>query len=209
MNYDELLELLDIENPDEFQYFEHFADLMECDQPVSYDALFELISQADKVTLAELIENYFDEIADALPDNGTEAYTFLNSVSLSLRGLLKPIADDDDNEYSHKQLITFVEELERFRTWYTIGSNVECTRKKDGITKDVTFLEAVVLARMEKLNEEEYSYGFDDGLDYQLDEYVVSFGDIIEDDDEDYIEEELYDPEEEYMRGLEDDEYEY
>lgn len=209
MNYDELLELLDIENPDEFQYFEHFADLMECDQPVSYDALFELISQADKVTLAELIENYLDEIADALPDNGTEAYTFLKSVGLSLRGLLKPIADDDEDEYSHKQLITFVEELERFRNWYTSGSNVECTRKKDGITKDVTFLEAVVLVRMEKLNEEEYSYGFDDGLDYQLDEYVVSFGDIVEDDEEDYIEEELYDPEEEYMRGLEEDDDEY
>ncbi|MBN7772208.1 hypothetical protein [Clostridium aminobutyricum] len=208
MNYDELLELLDIENPDEFQYFEHFADLMECDQPVSYDALFKLISQVDKVTLSELMESYFDEIADALPDDGTEAYTLLKSVGLSLRGLLKPIEDDD--EYGHKQLVTFVEELERFRNWYTIDSNIKCTRKKDGITKEATFLEAVVLARIEKLNEEEYSYGFDDGLDYQLDEYMMSFGDIIEDDEEGYIEEELYeDAEEEYMRGMEEDEYEY
>jgi hypothetical protein len=207
MNYDELLELLDIENPDEFQYFEHLADLMECDQHVSYDALFELISQVDKPTLSELIENYFEEIADALPDEGTEAYTLLKSVALSLRGMLKPIEEEDD-EYANKQLVTFVEELERFRNWYTIDSTVQCTRKKDGITKEATFLEALVLARVEKLNDEAYSYGFDDGLDYQLDEYVISFGDVIEDDEEGYIEEDFENAEDEYMRGLDEDEYE-
>lgn len=204
MNYDELLELLDIENPDEFQYFEHLADLMECDQRISYDALFELISQVDKITLAELIENYFEEIADALPDGGTEAYTLLKSVGLSLRGMLKPIEDDD--EYGNKQIVTFVEELDRFRNWYTIDSTIKCTRKKDGITKEETFFEALVLARMENLNHEEYSYGFDEGLDYPLDEYVVSFGDIIEDDDDGYIEEDFENAEDEYMRGLDENE---
>jgi len=80
MNYDELLELLDIDNPDEFQYFEHFADLMECDESISYDALYKLISQVDKKVLSELMENYFDEISEGLPDDGTEAFTFLKHV---------------------------------------------------------------------------------------------------------------------------------
>ncbi|QHI71187.1 hypothetical protein [Aminipila terrae] len=208
MNYDELLELLDIESPDEFQYFEHFADLMECDGHISYDALFELISQVDKKVLAELIENYFDEISDSLPDDGTEAFTFLKSLSMSLRGILKQ--KDEENEA--REMVRFVEELERFRNWYVIDSNIECTRKKDGTTKEVTFFEALVLSRMEKLNEEEYSYGFDEGLDYQLDEYTVSFSDVISEEEEEdgYLEEDLEEnPDSEYMSGLTEDEYDF
>lgn len=208
MNYDELLELLDIESPDEFQYFEHFADLMECDGHISYDALFELISQVDKKVLAELIENYFDEISDSLPDDGTEAFTFLKSLSMSLRGILKQ--KDEENEA--REMVRFVEELERFRNWYVIDSNIECTRKKDGTTKEVTFFEALVLSRMEKLNEEEYSYGFDEGLDYQLDEYTVSFSDVISEEEEEdgYLEEDLEkNPDSEYMSGLTEDEYDF
>lgn len=210
MNYDELLELLDIENPDEFQYFEHFADLMECDEHISYDALFELISQVDKKVLSELIENYFDEISEGLPDDGTEAFTFLKSLSMSLRGMLKPLQNDE--EEGTRELVTFVEELERFRNWYVIDSNIQCTKKKDGTTKEVTFFEALVLSRMEKLNGEDYLYGFDEGLDYQLDEYVVSFSDVINDEEDEngYLEEDLEEnPESEYMSGLEEEEYDF
>lgn len=210
MNYDELLELLDIESPDEFQYFEHFADFMECEQYIAYDAIFELISKVDKSALSELIENYFDEISEGLPDDVTEAFTFLKSLSMSLRGLLKPLLNDD--EENSRELVAFVEELEKFRNWYIIESNIECTKKKDGTTKEITFFEALVLSRMEKLNGEEYFYGFDEGLDYQLDEYIVSFGDVIkeEEEEEGYIEEDLAEnPNSEYMSGLEEDEYNF
>ncbi|MFV0516934.1 MAG: hypothetical protein ACK5MV_06025 [Aminipila sp.] len=211
MNYDELLEKLDIENPNEFQYFEHFADLMECDEYISYDALFELISQVDKAVLSELIENYFEEISESLPDDGTEAYTLLKTVSMSLRGMLKPMQEDDGEDYD-RELVAFTSELERFRNWYVIDSNIQCASKKDGKIKEVSFFDALILSRLEKLNEEEYSYGFDEGLDYSIDEYVVSFSDVIEDeeDNEGYIEEDLEeDPESEYMKGLEEDEYDF
>ncbi len=210
MNYDELLELLDIDNPDEFQYFEHFADLMECDESISYDALYKLISQVDKKVLSELMENYFDEISEGLPDDGTEAFTFLKSLSMCLRGMLKPLEEEDAEEQT-SELVNFVEELYRFRNWFVIESRIECTKKKDGNTKEVTFFEALVLSRMEKLNEEEYLYGFDEGLNYQLDEYVVSFGNAMNDEEEaGYIEEDLeVDPESEYMSGLEEEEYDF
>ncbi|QAT42631.1 hypothetical protein [Aminipila luticellarii] len=210
MNYEELLKLLDIDSPEEFQYFEHFADLMECAAPVSYEALFELASQMDKKILAELIENYFDEISEGLPDDGTEAFTFLKNVSMALRGMLRLIPADEEEET--RELVGFVEELEKFRNWYVADSTIECTLKKDGTAQKVTFFEALVLSRMEKLNGEEYFYGFDDGLDYQLDEYAVSFSDALraEEEEEGYIEEELEENHEsEYRSGLEEDEYDF
>ncbi len=211
MNYDELLEVLDIDSPDEFQYFEHFADLMECDNYISYDAIFELISKVDKKVLSELIENYFDEVSEGLPEDVTDAYTFLKSLSMSLRGMLKPLLEENEEEDSIRQLVAFVEELEKFRNWYIIESNIECTNKNDKSTKEVTFFEALVLSRMEKLNGEEYLYGFDEGLNYQLDEYVVSFSEIAEEEPEEgYIEEDLAENlNSEYMSGLEEDEYNF
>lgn len=210
MNYDKLLELLDIESPSEFQYFEHFADLMECDAHISYEALFELISKVDKSVMAELIESYFDEVADGLPDDGTEAFTFLKNIGLSLRGMLK-LMEHQDEEESMRALVSFIEELERFRNWYVIESQIQCARKKDGELKEVTFFEALVLSRMEKLHEEEYTYGFDEGLNYQLEEYAMPFSEVILDEEEEgYIEEDLEgDPQSQYRSGLEQDEYDF
>ncbi|QIB69597.1 hypothetical protein Ami103574_09740 [Aminipila butyrica] len=211
MSYNELLELLDIESPEEFQYFEHFADLMEWDGHLSYDALFELMSKVDKGVLADLIENYFDEVSEGLPDDGTEAFTFLKNVSLSLRGMLKLISSEEDDE-AMRTLVGFIEELDRFRNWYVRDSRIQCARKKDGALKDATFFEALVLSRVEKLHEEEYAYGFDEGLDYQLEEYVVPFSEVLpeEEEEEGYIEEDLEaDPQSQYRSGLDQDEYDF
>ncbi|MGN0710779.1 MAG: hypothetical protein ACI4LO_03380 [Anaerovoracaceae bacterium] len=207
MDYNELLEMLDIEDASEFQYFEHFADLMECEEHIAYDALFELISQADKKSLNEIVENYFDEIAEGLPDDSTDAFTFLKSLSMSLRGMLRPVIKEEDED--GRSLVAFVEELERFRNWYIIDSSIECTDKSTGKTEEKTFFEALILARTEKLSGEEYLYGFDQGLDFVLDDYVMSFGDALEaeNDEDGYFEEDLTDPSFQYRSGLSDDEY--
>lgn len=207
MEYDELLEMLDITEAEEFQYFEHFADLMECEEHISYDALFELLSRADAHALDEIVENYFDEIANGLPDDSTEAFTFLKSLSMSLRGMLKPVINDDED--ADRSMVAFVEEVNRFRAWYMIDSTIECTNRETGRTQELTFFEALVLARTEKLSNEETIYNFDDGIDYTLDEYVMSFADAFEAENEDdgYIEEDLSDPDYEYRSGMADGEY--
>ena len=207
MEYDELLEMLDITEAEEFQYFEHFADLMECEEHISYDALFELLSRADAHALDEIVENYFDEIANGLPDDSTEAFTFLKSLSMSLRGMLKPVINDDED--ADRSMVAFVEEVNRFRAWYMIDSTIECTNRETGRAQELTFFEALVLARTEKLSNEETIYNFDDGIDYTLDEYVMSFADAFkaENEDDGYIEEDLSDPDYEYRSGMSDGEY--
>ena len=43
MKFEELLDILDIEGPEEFKFFENFSDLIECEEEVEYDALYSLI----------------------------------------------------------------------------------------------------------------------------------------------------------------------
>ena len=40
MDYERLLQLLDIESPEEFEYFDHLADLMELEEEVDYDGFY-------------------------------------------------------------------------------------------------------------------------------------------------------------------------
>ena len=40
MDYNELLDMLEIESPDEFEYFEHFVSLIECDEEIPCGSRF-------------------------------------------------------------------------------------------------------------------------------------------------------------------------
>ena len=45
MNREELYQLLDIDDPAEFQYFENLADFLECEEELDYDDVAELFHQ--------------------------------------------------------------------------------------------------------------------------------------------------------------------
>ena len=59
-----LYELLDIDTPADFQYFENLAALLECEDEIDDQALAQLLEGVDKKTLAELLHNYFEEMTD-------------------------------------------------------------------------------------------------------------------------------------------------
>ena len=40
MDRDLLYQMLDIESPSDFQYFENLSDLLECDEYIEYDDLY-------------------------------------------------------------------------------------------------------------------------------------------------------------------------
>ena len=60
MNYEELLNYLDIEDPAEFEYFEAMVDLVECDEYIEQEALFGVFAKADKEMLSGLLDEYFE-----------------------------------------------------------------------------------------------------------------------------------------------------
>lgn len=197
MKLEELLEIIDIEEPEEFLFFENFADLIEYEGEIPFDALYALINRVNMVTLGEFIETYFDDILEGIPEeDGIDAYTFLTSVKMLLLGLVESIATAEEDE-ERDEMPIFVEELHKFRDWFTRDSVVHITNKKDGKTTSVPLLEAITSYRIEKLNEEEYSYNFEDCIPYEVDEYMVSFATAMADIEDEEEEENPYKEEEE------------
>lgn len=210
MDFDELLELLEIDSPEEFGYFEHFAALIECDDEIPYETFYKILADIDSDTLIDLTDNYFEDVLQGIPEDGVEIYTLLSTIRQALVGLAK-------NSSTREERVAYTDELFKFRSWYFFESAVHLRRLSDNSKKDVTLSEALSLYRLEKLNDEQYRYDFSDCLDYDIDEYSISidteideeYDDIIEEDEDLYedglidkdfpvIDGENYDEEEEY-----------
>ncbi|MEG0918381.1 MAG: hypothetical protein RSA49_03325 [Anaerovoracaceae bacterium] len=178
MALDKLLEIIDIEQPTEFQFFENFADLMETEYIFSVDDCYELFREVNREEVIDIINNYFEELLDGIPDDKTDFYTLLDTIKLSLMGLLK--AEDDQ-----ASLVHFSEELTRFKDWYSKDSKV-ILKKIDTLEEvTVSIRDAVVTSRLEALNGEKYHYDFDECLEYELDEFILSYGDLAAQSDYD------------------------
>ena len=174
MNLDDLLVFLDIESPADLVYFEQFADLMEEQQDIPYETLAALAEEMDGDVLSELIGGYFEDVLQSVPDDGDELYTLMMGISTTLQSL----AGGADTE----ALRMFAEELYKFRTWYLIESRVYCTDIATGQCKEITLFEALTNYRVQSHTGEDFNLDFSETLSYQLDEYIVSLGAIIEDD---------------------------
>lgn len=168
MEIEDLLDFLQIESPSEFAYFEHLADLVECDETVSYDAFYTVLSQISSNVLVDITDNYFEDIQLGLPDDSVDLFTLLDTIKQALLGLAQNIDDVESR-------VLYVDELYKFRNWYTFEGIVHCHRLNDNHLMDVTISEALSISRLEKLSQEEYAYDFSDCLAYDLDEYTLSF----------------------------------
>lgn len=168
MDLNELFEIVDIESAEDFKYFDNFAALMESDDYISNEVMYELFAEADTDVLSELTDNYFEDIMEGVPEEEAELFTLLDNIKRVLKGY----AENTDDERS---IVLFTDEVYRFRNWYNFDTDVECQSRKDGSTRTVPVREALVLYRIEKLKADEYQYDFSQCLDYPLDEYVVSF----------------------------------
>lgn len=168
MDLNELFEIVDIESTEDFKYFDNFAALMESDDYIPAEVMYELFAEVDTDVLLELTDNYFEDIMEGVPEEEAELFTLLDNIKRVLKGY----AENTDDERS---IVLFTDEVSRFRNWYNFDTDVECQSRKDGSTRTVPVREALVLYRIEKLRADEYMYDFSECLDYPLDEYVVSF----------------------------------
>lgn len=194
MDYEKLLESLGIEEAAEFEYFENFADLCENGEPVDEEALYKLFEGADRSALLEMIDNYFNDIMEAVPDDSTDIYMLMETIKMALTGLLEAAEDET-------AMVHFCEELNDFRQWYCDGSKVECKSINDGSIQLLCLRDALSLCRIERLEGDKYRYDFTGALDYEIEEYIMSYADMArsqrEDEDEEDMFEERYDDYEE------------
>ena len=181
MNYRELLVYLDIDNPGEFKFFEMMADLLECEEDIELEAIYQLFMDSDKEEVSQLLNEYFEEITNALPDDSDSVFSLLDQIRLFLMGLIENAEDDSDYR-------RFADEFNRFRTWYSFDSQVEILSDDEqaGLEEIQCLRDAITTARIDKLNGESHRFNYDNALDYELDSYTMSFANLMaaEDDSE-------------------------
>lgn len=172
MRKEEFYEILDIDYPGDFQYFENLAAFLECDEELDYEDVAELFAGVDKDTLSQLVDNYFEELTDFVPGSETGVFGILDNVRRALMGMARNCEDETMET-------KLVDELERFRQWYSVDSKVYLTNMGTMDEQEYTLRDALVNARIEKLDGNKYQYDFSECENYALDEYIVSFGDMI------------------------------
>lgn len=163
MTLAKLFALLEMESAEELEYFEQFADLMEMDEELSFDLFYAALSGLNAETAGELAENYFEELAGALPDDENDMASLVDSVE---QNLLLLASDIDQDEVRR----SFAQQLYKFRTWYKdpVGAEV------DGMA--VSPFQAVVQAREDKLSGTSHSISFSGCSDYDLDDASYGLG---------------------------------
>ena len=84
-------------------------------------AIAKLFRYVDGETLAELIENYFSEILEHLPENQDEIYLLINNIGMNLIGLAKGKEEEEEHN-----LAVLAEEFNKFKMWYLFDTEVVC-----------------------------------------------------------------------------------
>lgn len=177
MDFYELLEYLDLEEASQFEYFEAMADLIESEEYIEQEAMYQLFEGADNTMIEELLQDYFEDILDGLPESSGEIFSLLHQIKLSLIGMISHAEDDSD-------MRRFTDEFYRFQTWYSHESEVELQPEDGGAPIYSNVRDAITSARLENLGGDKYRYDFENALDYQLDSYTMSFAELVEAENE-------------------------
>jgi len=179
MDRDQLFALLDIETGSDFQYFENFADLVECEEEIQSDLIYELLGETDLKTFAEICESYFYETMESVPGDQIDLYQLLENIKRVLIGLSEASRRGEDNA-----LLQLADQINRFRVWYSAQPCVECKNLVNNDTVSFAVRDALANARLEKLNGGEYAYDFSDALHYELEEFMMTYADLVDDSEE-------------------------
>lgn len=177
MNYEKLLEYLGLEESAEFEFFENLADLTEADMEIAPEAVYQLFDGVDKEVLSSLFETYFEDLLGSVPEGEMELYTLLDSVKMALMGMCRNMEEEKD-------LVLLSDEFCRFRNWYSIDSavSVQTLEASSRQETDMPLRDALSLVRLERMSEESYEYDFEGALDFEMDQYTMSFADLLQEE---------------------------
>lgn len=175
MDLRELLRVLEMDSPEDFQYFEDLEALVSMTEEVPYETLYQFIKSVDAKTLSSIIRDYFEEIEKGVPDNAAEFYTLIDTIKMALAGMAAQMEEEDD-------IVRFCEEFDRFRQWYMISGEVLIRPEDCKGFRSVTPETAMTMVRAEKLMPEigMTEYDFNPALGYELRDYIISFKDAFE-----------------------------
>lgn len=194
MNDKELMALLEIEEWEEFTYYEQFLTLMEHYEVVDEDRLFNILSKLDVDNCKSFIECYFEDLMIGIPDDNITLYKLFSTE----RGILLDMILVARRELAALDSLSY--ELLRFQRWIMKDDFLECINLNDDTMNRISIYEALICSRIELLNEGKYRLIFPNDFDYQIEEYDNASNvdcdekDIYYDEEyeEEYEEEDLY-----------------
>ena len=168
-----LYRILDIDHPDEFQYYENLSALLEEDEFIEENLIKDLVRSVDKERLAEHIESYFEEFLRHIPDSETDLYVLVESMKRAFEGLIFEGMDDSD-------ISDLSSELLKFRRWYVHDLNAfDRISGREVSVRDARF--GIAAAR---LLGDKADFDFRPALDYDLEGFSVRVADMIATDTE-------------------------
>ncbi len=167
-----LLKILDLKSGKEFQYYEDIENLLENDEVIDSGQVYSLLKEVDMSVFAELCENYFDVLTEDIPNGQLDFLTLLNNIGMAMKGMANNCHDDG-------MYLNLAEEIAKFNKWFTKDKTVTIINDKTREETKVTPCDAITTYRLEKLGRDSYEYYFDNALEYQLDDYILSFKDMI------------------------------
>ena len=163
-----LYAILDIDSPDEFQYYENLAALLETDEFIEENLIKDLVRNVDRGRLAEHMESFFEEFLRHLPDSETDMYVLVESMKRAFDGLIFDDMSDED-------ISELASEISGFRKWY-----VHDLKAFNRLTGDeVSVRDARYDIAAARLLGEPADFDFRLALDYQPDGFNVRVADML------------------------------
>lgn len=161
-------QVLDIDKPEEFRYYENLAAMLEEDEFIEENLIRDLLKDVDKEKLAEHFDSYFEEFLKHIPDKETELYITVDSLRRAFDGMIyEGMSAEDINHLAS--------EIARFRKWYVHDLNVFDRLKGEELSvRDARYDIAAA-----KLLGDDADHDFRLALDYELDGFDVRVADMI------------------------------
>lgn len=187
MDRNTFYDLVDIETPEDFKFYDNIENLIESDEEWDIDNLSPLLMEIPNDVMTELIDEYFKSLLDRLPDDETDLYTLIYNVSRTMKSVLN--ADGISSEFGNenadiekehandpKRRLSY--ELKKFSDWFSRENLVDIKDLGNGKEFKAPLRDVLGMITLEKLGIGSYSYNFDDCNDYELDEYILNFSDF-------------------------------
>lgn len=187
MDRNTFYDLVDIETPEDFKFYDNIENLIESDEEWDIDNLSPLLIDIPNDVMTELIDEYFTSLLDRLPDDETDLYTLIYNVSRTMKSVLN--ADGISSEFGNenadiekehandpKRRLSY--ELKKFSDWFSRENLVDIKDLVNGKEFKAPLRDVLGMITLEKLGIGSYSYNFDDCNDYELDEYILNFLDF-------------------------------
>ncbi|MBO4235767.1 MAG: hypothetical protein J5928_04945 [Firmicutes bacterium] len=172
MTKEELMEIIDIESGDEFTYFENLAAILESDENITSDALYQVLLDVDMHVFSELVESYFYDIMEHMPED-VDVYNLLETEKRNLIALSESSGREEDGA-----LNKLADEIERFQEHFSLKANCEIVNNELATSETVPLRDAIYDYRISRLGKENRDYDVSAAADYEISEYIVNLGDL-------------------------------